>query len=366
MSYFTSAIHQRPCPCSAQQCTACMCGRTKRLLHFSLDQALDWAVRLCAVSQLIGLLELAVARRELAPGGFLDWTLIGVLNPRARTRAGSFIRKTFRRIEPRLFIWILFVAAAVALLLLAWPSVAPLIAIAWIMQIVIMKRYHLTFDGSDHMTVVVLLACLLGRVEPDPLAARAAVTFLAAEVTLAYLAAGLYKATSSYWQSGHAIAMVVQTRMFGQAAAARLIRHHPVIGRAATYSVFCWESLFVCFLVAPPPVILTILVLGIGFHLGCSVIMGLNRFIFVFVASYPAVLYVNNALRTSIGARVSDFITVGMVTLGVLALCAAFYRYRSARSDPVSDLRPALQLSGLAQPLVSVPERPRRPWTGTH
>jgi hypothetical protein len=138
------------------------------LLHASLAQVLDWAVRLCAVSQLVGLLELAIARRELLPGGFLDWTLIGVLNPKARTGTGSLIRKIFRRIGPRLFNWTLLIDGAVATLLLVRPSAAPLIAIAWIMQLLIMKRHHLTFDGSDHMTLVVLLACLLGRVESDP------------------------------------------------------------------------------------------------------------------------------------------------------------------------------------------------------
>ena len=191
-----------------------------------LGQVLDWAVRLCAISQLVGLLELALARRELVPGGFLDWTLIGVLSPQTRTGFGSLIRRVFRRIGPRLFKWTLLIDGAVATLLLARPSAAPLIAIAWIMQLLIMKRHHLTFDGSDHMTLVVLLACLLGRVESDPVAERAAVIFLAAEVSLAYLAAGLYKATSPYWQSGQAIPMVVQTRMFGRVAAARLVRHH--------------------------------------------------------------------------------------------------------------------------------------------
>jgi hypothetical protein len=331
-----------------------MRGRISRLLHASLAQVLDWAVRLCAVSQLVGLLELAIARRELLPGGFLDWTLIGVLNPKARTGTGSLIRKIFRRIGPRLFNWTLLIDGAVATLLLVRPSAAPLIAIAWIMQLLIMKRHHLTFDGSDHMTLVVLLACLLGRVESDPVAERAAVTFLAAEVSLAYLAAGLYKATSPYWQSGQAIPMVVQTRMFGRVAAARLVRQHPLTGLAATYAVFCWECLFVCFIAAPRPVLLVSLALGVGFHLSCSLIMGLNRFILVFVASYPAVIFVNGAVRATLGPSVSDFLTVGMVTLTGLALCAAFCRYRPGRSDSVADVRAAVRLTSLAQPPAEV------------
>lgn len=327
-----------------------MRGRVRQLLlHFSAGQALDWAVRFCAVAQIIGLLELAIVRHELAPGGFLDWTFLGSLNPRTRTKAGSHVRRLFCLISPRLFVCLLFADAAFSIILLARPRVALFIAVVLLLHLAIMKRHHLTFDGSDHMLLVVLLACLLGRVTADPLAARAAVTFLAAEVTLAYLVAGLYKATSPYWQSGNAIAMVVQTRMLGQATAARLIRRFPAIGHAATYVVFSWETLFCCFTFAPPAIIMIMLAIGIGFHLGCSIIMGLNRFLFAFVASYPAVLWVNTVVRSAIGASVSNFITAGMVALGGIGLGTAFFRYRFARLTPVSTFRPELRLAGPAQ-----------------
>jgi hypothetical protein len=82
--------------------------------------------------------------------------------------------------------------------------------------------------------------------------------------------------------------------------------------------------------------------------------MGLNRFILVFVASYPAVIFVNGAVRATLGPSVSDFLTVGMVTLTGLALCAAFCRYRPGRSDSVADVRAAVRLTSLAQPPAEV------------
>jgi len=170
------------------------------------------------------------------------------------------------------------------------------------------------------MSLVVLLACLLGRLGADAVSARAAVSFLAAELTLAYLVAGWYKATSSYWRSGRAFAIIAQTRMYGQPTAARVVRAHPAIGRAAGHAVLAWESLFVLTLTAPPPVVVGVLAAGIAFHAGCAVVMGLNRFLWAFAAGYPALLCTNLVVRAEIGASTADAITIAAGALGLLAL----------------------------------------------
>jgi hypothetical protein len=63
------------------------------------------------------------------------------------------------------------------------------------------------------MMLVVPLTCLLSRLGADDAATRAAVTFLAAELTLASLVPGVSKGASKYWQSGEAFAMIVRARM---------------------------------------------------------------------------------------------------------------------------------------------------------
>ena len=259
-------------------------------LHPDPSQALDLAVRLCAVAQLIGLLELTLVRTELTAGGFLDWSMIGILSPRTRTRAGSLIRRVFRRLSNHAFIGAAALDAAVACALLVWPSTAALIAAAAALHIMLVKRHHMTVDGSDQMMLVVLLTCLLGRIGGSADATRAAVTFLAAELTLAYLVAGLAKAFSPYWQSGKAFAMIAQTRMYGHPVAARIVRSHPVAGHAATYAVICGESFFLLALTSPPPILIAVLIAAAGFHVGCAVVMGLNRFLWTFAAGYPAVV----------------------------------------------------------------------------
>jgi hypothetical protein len=292
-------------------------------LHPDLDQALSFAVRLCAIGQLVGLLELMLVRRELSDSGFLDWTMIGNLSPRVRTRPGSMIRRAFRRLPRRAFTGMLIADAVAAAALLVWPASPLLIALVVVLQIVVLKRHHLTIDGSDQMMLVVLVACLLGRIGADVVSARAAVSFLAAELALAYAAAGFAKATSSQWRSGVAFSVIAQTRMYGQPLVARLVREHRFIGRAAAWTVVAWESLCFVTLAAPRPVVIAMLALGLGFHVGCAVVMGLNRFVWAFVASYPALLSTNSAIRHQLGATTADRISVVAAALGVLAIIVA-------------------------------------------
>jgi hypothetical protein len=292
-------------------------------LHPDLDQALSFAVRLCAIGQLVGLLELLLVRGELSDSGFLDWTMIGNLSPRARTRAGGVIRRAFRRLPRRAFAGILIADACAAAALLVWPASPPLIALVVALQVGVLKRHHLTIDGSDQMMLVVLVACLLGRVGGGVVSARAAVSFLAAELALAYAVAGFAKATSSQWRSGVAFSVIAQTRMYGQPFVARVVRAHPIIGRAAAWSVVGWESLCFVTLTAPRPVVIAMLALGVGFHVGCAVVMGLNRFVWAFVASYPALLSTNLAIRAQLGATTADRITIVAAALGVLVIMAA-------------------------------------------
>lgn len=103
-----------------------------------------------------------------------------------------------------------------------------------------------------------------------------------------------------------------------------MLRARPAIGRAAGHSVLIWESLFLLALTAPPAVVLAMLAAGAAFHAGCAIVMGLNRFIWAFVAGYPALLCTNLAIRHGIGAPTANAITIGVVAVGLLAFAFSF------------------------------------------
>jgi hypothetical protein len=53
--------------------------------------------------------------------------------------------------------------------------------------------------------------------------------------------------------------------------------------------VIGWEIAFPLALVAPGPILVLLLAIGVLFHLACAVLMGLNRFILAFCGCYPSV-----------------------------------------------------------------------------
>ena len=57
------------------------------------------------------------------------------------------------------------------------------------------------------------------------------------------------------------------------------------------WSLILWESCFPLLLVAPRPLAILFLLMGIAFHGGAALFMGLNTFFWTFVATYPAVIH---------------------------------------------------------------------------
>ena len=60
--------------------------------------------------------------------------------------------------------------------------------------------------------------------------------------------------------------------------------------------------------------------IGIGFHLGCGIVMGLNSFVWAFGATYPAVVLTNGLIRSTLGAPLSTAAGAAILAVGVLAV----------------------------------------------
>ena len=248
-------------------------------LHLNPDQALGLAIRFCAVARLIGLLELGIVRRELAPGGFLDWTMIGNLSPHTRTRAGSIVRRASRLPSARAFAALVMFNAVIAVALLLRPSSAALIAAAAAVQLLLLKRHHLTDRRlrPDGLGRAGGLPAGSDRRRRSQRPSGSLVPGGGADTRV--LRGGILKGDLQHWRSGNALPIIAATRMYGHPAVARSLRAQPAMGRAASRGVLIWESLFLLALTAPPAVVLAMLVAGVAFHAGCAIVMGLNRFI---------------------------------------------------------------------------------------
>jgi hypothetical protein len=148
-------------------------------------------------------------------------------------------------------------------------------------------------DGSDQVLVLVLAVVTVGLLF-WPLERRVAsvsIYFLAGQSVLSYLVAGVAKIPGPLWKEGLAVQLILSTRTYGTPWFGRLLWDHPYLGRAVTWGVVVWEVLFPAAMLHPGTAVAA-LALGVGFHLATAFTMGLNTFVWAFLATYPAILYV--------------------------------------------------------------------------
>ncbi|WP_019809781.1 hypothetical protein [Saccharomonospora halophila] len=152
-------------------------------------------------------------------------------------------------------------------------------------------------DGSETVLTISLTTLTFARLfTNDPRARRACLWFLAAQSCLSYGIAGTAKAVSPVWRDGTAVRDIFRTRMFGHRTAFAVLRERPRLARAVGRATIAGELLFPLVLVTPKPVARTLLGVGAGFHAGNAVFMGLNRFVWAFLGTYPAIVHCSRAL----------------------------------------------------------------------
>jgi hypothetical protein len=171
-------------------------------------------------------------------------------------------------------------------------------AIAFLAGGVLLFRNPFGVEGADQMAEVVLGGVAIGSFFPSSsFVAAASLCFIAAQSCLAYSVSGVAKAVSPIWRSGAALASIMNTRAFGQRWLGSWLMRNRRWSRLLSWTVILAECSFPVAVIAPPWLAAAILVWGALFHVYCALVMGLNTFVWSFVACYPAILYSRGVLH---------------------------------------------------------------------
>lgn len=147
-------------------------------------------------------------------------------------------------------------------------------------------------DGSDQMLLVVLASAFAAHLAGDSDVATIFVAYAAAQLMLAYFTSGIAKAVSATWRSGRAIPGITRTIGYGQPRFGALLERRPRLSKALCWSVIVFECCAPLLVLAGPGGALALIGVGMCFHFGIALVMGLNIFVWSFAATYPAVLLV--------------------------------------------------------------------------
>jgi hypothetical protein len=152
-------------------------------------------------------------------------------------------------------------------------------------------------DGAEQMAFIVITAAAFTAIAGfNDNHVLLFLFFVAGQASLAYLTAGIAKLVSPTWRSGVAITRIVSASSYGTPWCHRTLTSLPLLGVAICWATIIWESLFPIALCGNHIVTVAVLAIGILFHVGCAIIMGLNDFVWAFVGTYPAVIIVSQRI----------------------------------------------------------------------
>jgi len=190
-------------------------------------------------------------------------------------------------------------AAALLVLFLGESRVWPVLCIS---QILLCVRFRgASNGGSDSMSVVLASAlsvpALFGR---TPLAIQVALLYIGVQVTLSYAIAGLAKLRQPDWLNGEALRHFVVSSPYGVPARVQRILEQRALAAPLGWGVVAFECLFPLAWL-DPRVCLAWLACGVLFHAVNVLTLGLNRFLWAWIAGYPATLAGSELVRVLSG-----------------------------------------------------------------
>lgn len=175
----------------------------------------------------------------------------------------------------------------------AWP--APVLGALLLTSLWILARCDGPYNGGSDRVAVLMQSCLLAVHLCRDLGAplrwqEAAFGYLAIQIVLSYFMAGWVKVVNPEWRKGQALVDVFAFSAYPQSESLRGWAQRPHLMFAMGWAVMIFELLFPLALLRLDTLIAA-LALAALFHVANALLFGLNRFVWVWLASYPSLIW---------------------------------------------------------------------------
>jgi hypothetical protein len=233
--------------------------------------------------------------RLFRPDGLMSWELLKTQPQFAKYLPSSLLDGLYA--FPN-FLYVVALQAIAALLLLVFPRHDILRPAALTVTMLVFLLDHLrnraqAMLGADGMYFLVFGALALREIAPEnPLTTQGCLWFIALQSCLSYTANGMLKLPSPHWRQGKVLWRLAHHPIYGNATLVHILRAYPALGKWLGWSAIGCELTFPCVLVVGYPGCWLFVGWGLLFHMSIAVMMGLNTFLFAWVATYPAILCV--------------------------------------------------------------------------
>jgi hypothetical protein len=186
----------------------------------------------------------------------------------------------------------LFIARGLLALLLV-VGITPLVieVLLALLGLAILCRFRGPYNGgSDRMSLLLLICLLAFHLAPQRRWQEIAVGYLAVQVVVSYAIAGWVKLANPDWRNGHAMRDVLQFSVYPVSESIHSWADSPILILALSWTLMLFEILFPLAL-ADAACLKTALVVAALLHLVNACIFGLNRFLWIWIAAYPCLIW---------------------------------------------------------------------------
>jgi hypothetical protein len=149
--------------------------------------------------------------------------------------------------------------------------------------------------GSDAMSILLLICLWLSHLAPNQFWREIALGYLAFQVIFSYFQAGYIKIINPAWRSGDALREVFAFTAYPVSESVRAWATSPRLLRAMGWAVMVFELVFPLTLLHQGALVIALFVAAV-FHLANACLFGLNRFFWIWPASYPVLIWFQDRL----------------------------------------------------------------------
>lgn len=201
--------------------------------------------------------------------------------------------------QDSVYFWLLLLRLMACVVLFVAGGSLPLILFLFLSGLFILMRWRGAFNGgSDFMTMAVMTGCVLASVigywESQELGWRAGLIYIAIQSATSYFISGGVKLLSAEWRNGQALPLFLDGGVYGP-----LSRFSPywfgAVAKTVSWAFILWECSIPLALLALPNALFFCAV-GFLFHVLVFWYFGLNRFVFAWLSSYPALCFIASVI----------------------------------------------------------------------
>jgi hypothetical protein len=254
-----------------------------------------------SIQAALSCLESLYHRSLYKPANLLDWKFIKEY--RSIFRASASVEKGFDALFSYPAVLILFglrLLTAIFILysLYAGRQPSPAVLLLCLLGLLASLRHAYSDNGSDQLANIVLMTLSINILTGNAGPTRGiSIVFIAFQASLAYLTAGIFKATNANWRNGQHLQGILSTEVFGNGSLKHVLDGVPYAYQTVSATLILSEISLGVSPFLPPGPCLVILGVGALFHFGVALIMGFNTFFWTFLATYPAIYFVAGKLH---------------------------------------------------------------------